>query len=110
MSKISPSVYRCKKHCSNCPFLDDGKSIGLRKNRVDDIKSTLLSSGDESFNCHKTVYNLDENMDETDEKDLKMCYGAFRYLQENDRANVQMRLAYSMGIDTPPGLEEKDKI
>lgn len=104
MSNHSPSVYRCEKHCSNCPFLDDGKSINLREGRVDDIKETLLSSDSESFNCHKTVYNLDENMNETDEQELKMCYGAFRYLQDNSRANTQMRLAYMMGIDTPPKI------
>ncbi len=82
--------------------MDEGKSINLREGRVDDIKETLLSSDEESFNCHKTVYNLDENMEETPEQELKMCYGAYMFLRSKGRANTQMRLAYMLGIDTPP--------
>lgn len=102
---MKPSVYRCEKACSNCPFMDDGKAIHLEEGRVDEIKATLLSDDNESFNCHKTVYNLDESMEETEHQELKMCYGAYKFLRENGRANMQMRLAYVLGIDTPP--EEK---
>lgn len=103
---LSSNVYRMTRHCSNCPWKDDGRSIGLREGRVDEIKKELLESDQNSFNCHKTVYNLDEEMSPTEKQKPKMCYGAFKFLQENNRSNIQMRLAYSMGIDEP--LEEEE--
>lgn len=105
-SNLTPSAYRCEKACNNCPFMDDGKAIHLEKGRVDAIKETLLSSDSGSFNCHKTVYNLDENMEASEPQELKMCYGAYKFLRENGRANMQMRLAYALGIDTPPNEGE----
>lgn len=93
------SIYRCLKYCGNCPFKDDGKAINLQKGRVEDIKKYLLESTDHSFNCHKTVYDLDENMEPTDKQDLKMCYGAYKYLLENNMLNRQMQIASRMNLD-----------
>lgn len=96
---MDASVYRCLKHCSNCPFKDNGKAISLKEGRVKNIKDKLLESEYNSFNCHKTVYNLDENMESTKEQDKKMCYGAFEFLLKENRLNIQMRLALSYRID-----------
>lgn len=93
------SIYRCLKYCGNCPFKDDGKAIELVTGRVDSIKEYLLKSVDRSFNCHKTVYNLDENMQPTEEQELKMCYGAYRFLLDNNMLNQQMQIAYRMKLD-----------
>ena len=93
------SIYRCLKYCGNCPFKDDGKAIDLQKGRVDSIKEYLLKSNDRSFNCHKTVYNLDEDMQPTEEQELKMCYGAYKFLLDNNMLNQQMQLAYRMRLD-----------
>lgn len=93
------SIYRCLKYCGNCPFKDNGKAISLAEGRVDSIKEDLLNSNMNSFNCHKTVYNLDEQMQPTEEQELKMCYGAFRFLLENNSFNQQMQIALRLGID-----------
>jgi len=45
--------------------LTTAKAIKLADGRLDEIIEELLKDG--SFNCHKTVYNLDENMNETEE-------------------------------------------
>lgn len=54
----------------------------------------LLEDNASSFNCHKTVYNLDLNMNEVEgyKQPLKMCYGAYKFLLDLDRPNIQMRL------------------
>lgn len=95
MSKLVESnIYRCLSYCPNCPFKDDGKAIKLVKGRVDEIKEMLLESHVNSFNCHKTVYNLDVNMEPvtTHKQQLKMCYGAYKYLKDNGKQNLQMEL------------------
>lgn len=97
---VKSNIYRCTEYCSNCPFLDNGKKIDLAKGRVDDIKKMLLADVNNSFNCHKTVYNLDNNMNDTEEQDLKMCYGAYQYLKENSKQNLQMQLAQRLGIES----------
>lgn len=99
--------YRCLSCCQNCPFKDDGKMIGLNDGRVGDIKKMLDADDNKSFSCHKTVYNLDENMEHTEEQSPKMCYGAYKYLRDKGAANIMMRLAYSMGIDDPKNIENK---
>ena len=93
------NIYRCEKHCKNCPFLDSGEKIHLKDGRMDEIRKMLLKNDSNSFNCHKTVYNLDENMNITEEQKPKMCYGAYKFLKEQKKPNIQMRLALSMGID-----------
>lgn len=74
---VESNIYRCLNYCSNCPFKDDGKAIKLVKGRVDEIKEMLLESHVNSFNCHKTVYNLDVNMEPvtTHKQQLGVCYG-----------------------------------
>jgi len=99
MPKVKSNIYRVLKPCSNCPFLDNGKEIHLNSGRVDDIKETLLSSDRESFNCHKTVYDLDTQMNSTDKQELKMCAGAYQFLKDQKRPNLQMKFALSMGIE-----------
>lgn len=71
----------------------------LHRDRVDEIKQMLLEDDRSSFNCHKTVYDLDSDMNGTEEQDLKMCAGAFEFLQQSGRSNLQMRFAYMLGID-----------
>lgn len=81
-------------YCPNCPFKDNGKAVKLNDGRVDDIKAELLSGEMNSFNCHKTVYNLDLDMEHvtTHTQPLKMCYGAYKYLKDNNKQNLQMEL------------------
>jgi len=89
---VNSSVYRKTKHCSTCPFLDDGKSMSLANGRVEDIKQGLLEGG--SFNCHKTVYDLNEDLSPSkEEQSLKMCYGAYLFLKENGMQNQVMQVA-----------------
>ncbi|CAA6807855.1 MAG: Unknown protein [uncultured Sulfurovum sp.] len=109
-SSISPEIYRCVKHCNNCPFLDNGKSMSLNEGRVDNIKLTLLESDYNSFNCHKTVYNLDKDMKPTDNQKEKMCFGAYQFLKEQGKSNIQMRLAYSQNEDEVHTLCISDSI
>ena len=59
----------------------------------------LLNKKDSSFNCHKTVYNLDNEMNQTENQDLKMCFGAYEFLKKNKKTNLQMRLALILNID-----------
>ena len=92
------NIYRCTQYCNNCPFKDNGKKIHLNNGRVDDIKEMLLKGGG-SFNCHKTVYNLDENMNATEEQDLKMCYGAYKFLKDKNKPNQVMQIAVRLGYD-----------
>lgn len=96
---VRTNIYRCTKYCNNCPFLDNGKKIILNDSRVDDIKSYLEEDDSRSFSCHKTVYNLDENMEVTEQQDPKMCKGAYDYLKKINRPNIMMRLATSMRIE-----------
>lgn len=85
------NVYRCEKYCSTCPFLDNGKAMCLEEGRVDSIKKMLLKG--DSFNCHKTVHNLDENLNPTEEQTVKMCYGAYKFLKDNGIQNQVMQVA-----------------
>jgi len=96
---VKSNIYRCTEYCPNCPFLDDGKKMNLKKGRVEDIKNKLLNDLNSSFNCHKTVYGLDNNMNNTEEQDLKMCFGAYEFLRKNGKENLQMQLAKRLGID-----------
>ena len=93
---MTSEIYRVTKPCNNCPFLDNGKAIMLADGRVDSIKEELLQGG--SFNCHKTVYNLDDNMNETEEQELKMCAGAYQFLKKENKPNQQMQIAQRFGI------------
>lgn len=100
MKKIVKSnIYRCTEFCPNCPFKDNGKKINLHKDRVKELKKMLLTEEDSSFNCHKTVYNLDNEMQKTEVQDLKMCYGAFLVKANKKVLNKQMRLALSWNLD-----------
>ncbi len=96
---VKTNIYRCTEYCPNCPFLDDGKEVNLRVGRVDDIKEMLLEDDNNSFTCHKTAYDLNNNMEHTDEQSPKMCKGAYEYLKKEGRPNIMMRLAMATGID-----------
>lgn len=96
---VKTNIYRCTEYCPNCPFLDDGLKIGLTDGRVDSIKDYLLESDSNSFSCHKTVYNLDNKMDGSEDQSPKMCKGAFDFLKKKGQPNIMMRLAVSMGIE-----------
>ena len=77
--RVKTNTYRVveSKGCSDCPFRDNGKAMQLRDGRVDEIKAMLLESDQNSFNCHKTVY----------------------ILKAHGKPNLQMRLAYSLGVE-----------
>ena len=98
---VKTNMYRVLEPCNNCPFVDDGKKIHLEKGRVDSIKEELLKHPDNSFTCHKTVYNLDVDMNEiTDYKqERKMCAGAFLYLKSIKKPNTMMVLAQRIGLE-----------
>ena len=98
---VKTNMYRVLEPCNNCPFMDDGKKIHLNKGRVDSIKEDLLKHQDNSFTCHKTVYNLDIDMNEiTDYKqERKMCAGAFLYLKSIKKPNTMMILAQRIGLE-----------
>lgn len=98
---VKTNMYRVLEPCNNCPFIDDGKKIHLNKGRVDSIKEDLLKHPDNSFTCHKTVYNLDIDMNEiTDYKqERKMCAGAFLYLKSIKKPNTMMILAQRIGLE-----------
>lgn len=96
---VKTNIYRVLKPCSNCPFSDNGKKIDLVKGRVDSIKQDLLDGG--HFTCHKTVYDLDINMNEANAGQTpKMCAGAYNFLKERDKPNEAMRLALKLGVET----------
>lgn len=100
---VKTNSYRCIENCPNCPFLDEGKAIGLKSGRVDSIKKKLRENDNESFPCHKTVYDLDNNMNKSKPQRPKMCKGAYDYLKSIKQPNIMMRLALCMGVD-----EEED--
>ena len=88
--------------CPNCPFRENGAAIHLQSGRLEQIKNDLLADDSATFICHKTVYNLDLDMRPTGEQPRKMCAGAYEYLLQIGRPNLSMRIAYAMGVDTPP--------
>jgi hypothetical protein len=96
---VKTNIYRCTEYCPNCPFLDDGRAVHLNDGRVDDIKEMLLKDDNNSFTCHKTAYNLDNNNEFTEEQDPKMCKGAYEFLIKEGRPNIMMRIAMAMGVD-----------
>ncbi len=96
---VETNIYRVLKQCSNCPFKDNGEEIHLKAGRVDEIKKELLESDYNSFNCHKTVYNLDKDMKNGKKQQEKMCAGAYEYLKSINRPNISMRMAASLGIE-----------
>lgn len=96
---VKTNIYRCLEHCLNCPFLDNGLAMSLKSDRLDSIKSKLRESDAESFLCHKTIYNLNNEMKNSEQQDLKMCKGAYDYLKRIEKPNIAMRLALSLKID-----------
>lgn len=96
---VRTNIFRCTEYCNNCPFLDNGKKIHLNDGRVADIKKYLELDDRGSFTCHKTVYNLDDKMEETEHQDPKMCKGAYDHLKKINKPNFMMRLATHMGVD-----------
>lgn len=94
---VETNNYRVLKECSNCPFKDNGEAMHLEDGRVSEIKKYLLESDHNSFNCHKTVYNLDKNMKNTPVQKEKMCAGAYKYLKNAGKPNIAMKLAEAIG-------------
>ena len=95
---MKTNIYRCITPCNNCPFLDEGKAIHLDDGRMDDIRKGLDEGG--SFNCHKTAYSLDDNMQPLGENiALKMCHGAYEYLKAKGKPNQVMQVAERLGIE-----------
>ena len=88
---VKTNNYRCLEHCHNCPFLDNGKAMLLNDGRVDDIKESLLNG--DSFSCHKTVHDLDLEMNPTEPQEEKMCHGAYTFLKNAEMPNQIMRIA-----------------
>jgi len=100
MELVESNEYRVLKMCSNCPFRDNGKAMHLKEGRVDQLKEMLRSDSMNSFNCHKTVYDLDTDMNTSGSNQaLKMCAGAYEYLKSINQPNIQMSLAEAWGIE-----------
>ena len=102
---VETNCYRVLKPCSNCPFVDNGKAMHLDEGRVDGLKEMLLEDSGNSFNCHKSVYNLDKNMNPYDggTQPLKMCAGAYNFLKKMGKPNDIMQIAERLGVE-----DEKD--
>jgi len=101
---VETNEYRCLTYCKTCPFPSDGKNLFLEEGRVDNIKEELLKDDMSSFTCHKTVYNFKnkEELETVENKTIqsrKMCYGAYKYLQEQNRPNIMMRIAQLRGFE-----------
>lgn len=79
---IKTNIYRCLEPCKNCPLLDDGKAMHLSEGHVDTIKADLDKGG--NFVCHHLLYDHD---------DRKMCYGAWKYLNDKGEKNDIMQIA-----------------
>ena len=88
---MKPEIYRCLKLCKSCPFIDNGKTMHLRKGRMDSIKKSLLNG--ENFVCHETIYNKN-----TGPKDKRMCYGAYKFLKDKNKPNQIMQIAERLGV------------
>lgn len=90
MPKMKPHHYRKTNYCNDCPFLtSNGENIHLDAGRLDKIKADLLSG--ENFVCHKTIFG--------DDKDRRMCYGAYKFLRDKDKPNQIMQLADRIGVE-----------
>lgn len=76
----SSKILNC--HCDNCPILSNGMNLCLDRDRVKEIKERSIEDDFSVFYCHKTAHT----------KDKKMCFGTARYLEENKRPNILMRL------------------
>lgn len=97
---MNVKYFDLKRPCANCPFRNDAQAIGLAAGRLDQIKSDLLSDDHSSFDCHKSVYR--KNSTEHKPKDQrKMCAGAAKFLMEQGRPTVSMRLAFALGVVKP---------
>jgi len=94
---VKSNIYRVLEQCPNCPFNDNGKAIHLEEGGVDKIKEMLLEGG--SFNCHKTVYDLDTNMGLTESQSPKMCAGAYAFLKREGKPNQIMQVAERLGVE-----------
>lgn len=90
--------YRLKKPCANCPFRDDSKAISLSPGRLDQIKSDLLADDHSSFDCHKTVYKANSTARRKRSERAMCAAGAARFLMQEGRPTVGMRLAFALGI------------
>lgn len=101
MTITDPSHYfRLKKPCANCPFRGDEKAISLSPGRLEQIKSDLLADDHSSFDCHKTVYKVNSTA-KRKRSDRSMCAGAARFLMQEGRPTVNMRLAFALDIIKP---------
>lgn len=94
---MNVKYFDLKRPCANCPFRTDGKSIDLSDGRLEQIKQDLLADDNSSFDCHKSVYHRDST--ESKPKDQrKMCAGAAKFLMEQGRPTISMRLAFMLGV------------
>ena len=89
------NAYRVMKPCNTCPFINN--KMYLEDGRVDDIKEMLSDGG--HFVCHKTVYNLNNKLEESQHQERKMCAGAYEYLKKEGILTPIMRVAMATGID-----------
>ena len=75
---MKSNFWRLKEYCSSCPFQGH---MHLDKGRLQQIKDDLLADDHSTFICHKTL-----------DGEYKTCYGAYVFLKEQGRPNLQMRL------------------
>jgi len=91
--------FQYRKPCKNCPFRVDENGIKLPKDRIKDIADSLMQDDSNVFPCHIT--NLDENR-----KRNQHCFGAMKFLLNNGRINIAMRLAAMSGKISIKQIEE----
>lgn len=94
---MNTKYFDLKRTCANCPFRDDAQAIKLSDGRLDSIKQDLLSDDHASFDCHKSVYRRNSTVRKP-KSQRKMCAGAAKFLMEQGRPTVAMRLAFALGL------------
>lgn len=113
-------LLRMKRPCANCPFLKVG-AIRLMPGRREGIIQGLLEDDFQTFYCHKTVNNSNEDDwgdydEDTESSRYKesgneaMCAGAAAYLMKVGRPTVGMRVAFAMDIAKPEDWDEAQQL
>jgi hypothetical protein len=101
MSTAFENLFKLRRPCGNCPFLQTG-AIDLRPGRLAGIIQGLVADDHSTFYCHKTVVR-DDDAHLDDGRYIaagteSMCAGAMIYLEKVGRPTVDMRLGRVVGL------------
>lgn len=109
MSAPFQNMFKMRRPCENCPFLNVG-AIELTPGRIKGIIDTLVSDHHSTFHCHKTVHNgrtggeWDDEGNYVASGDENMCAGAMIYLEKLGRPTVGMRVGRVLRMYSPDDL------